>query len=79
LLVGGLLITLGVLMRGRWCTLASCGAFGGKEMRNFEDCERMVEELESFFFCALYLWIVAFVSPLELSDYDLLILFSPYS
>jgi hypothetical protein len=30
LLVGGLLVALRLLLCGRWCLLASCGAFGGK-------------------------------------------------
>jgi hypothetical protein len=35
--------------------------------RSFEDRERTLEELKSFFFNTQYLWTVAFVSPLVLS------------
>lgn len=31
LLVGGLVVELGVLLCQRWCLLATCGVFGGKE------------------------------------------------
>jgi hypothetical protein len=47
--------------------------------RNFEDSERTLEELESFFFYTLFLWTTAFISPLVLNYYDFLILFSPSS
>jgi hypothetical protein len=46
--------------------------------RNFEDRERMLEELESFFY-TLFLWTTAFISPLVLSYHDFLVLFSPSS
>lgn len=40
-----------------------------KERNNisFEDCERMLVEVKSFFFYTLCLWTTAFVSPLLLS------------
>jgi hypothetical protein len=45
--------------------------------RYFEDNERTLEEFKSFFFNTLYLWTVAYVSPLVISYYDFLILFAP--
>jgi hypothetical protein len=42
----------------------------------FEDCEKTLEEIKSFFFKTLYLWIVAYVSPLTISYSDFLILFT---
>jgi hypothetical protein len=47
--------------------------------RSFEDRERMLEELKSFFFNTLYMWTVAYVSHLIQSFHDFLILFSPSS
>jgi hypothetical protein len=52
-----------------------------KEMndRNFEDRERTLEELESFFFYTLFIWKTVFISPLVLRYHDFLIHFSPSS
>jgi len=49
-----------------------------KERNNrcFEDLERSLEDILAFFFHALYLWTVAFVSPLPLSFGDFLVRFS---
>jgi hypothetical protein len=35
--------------------------------KSFEDCERTLEEIKSLFFNTLYLWTIAFVSPLVIS------------
>jgi hypothetical protein len=44
--------------------------------KSCEDRERILEEL---FFYTLYLWTIAFVSPLVISYYDFFVLFSPSS
>jgi hypothetical protein len=44
--------------------------------RSFEDRERTLEELKSFFFNTLYHWTTSFVFPLVLSFNDFLVLFS---
>jgi hypothetical protein len=53
--------------------------FEGKLMINdisFEDRERTLEEIKTLFFYTMYLWTVAFVSPLVINYHDLLVLFS---
>lgn len=47
--------------------------------RSFEDLERSLEDIISYFFHTLYLWPAAFVSPLKISYDDFLVRFSPYS
>jgi hypothetical protein len=42
----------------------------------FEDLERTLEELKSFFFNTLYLLTIACVSPLVISYHDFLALFA---
>jgi hypothetical protein len=44
--------------------------------RQFEDKERSIEGLVSFFFHSLYSWVAAFLAPLPLSFNDFLVLFS---
>jgi hypothetical protein len=44
--------------------------------RNFEDCERTLEEIKSLFFNILYLWTIAFVSPLVIRYLDFVVLFA---
>ena len=55
------LVVLGVLLYGKWCFLASCGAFGERNYRNCEDLKRTLEELESFFLYSLFLNICIFL------------------
>jgi hypothetical protein len=52
-----------------------------KEINNrcFEDLERSLEDILSSFFHILYIWTVAFVSPLLLSFGDFLVRFSLFS
>jgi hypothetical protein len=45
--------------------------------KSFEDRKWTLEEINSLFFNALYLWTAAFVSPLLISYYDFLVLFAP--
>jgi hypothetical protein len=47
--------------------------------RQFEDKERTIEELISFFFYSLYSWTAAFLAPLVISFNDFLVLFSSSS
>jgi len=47
--------------------------------RRFEDHERSLAELESFFFFTLYTWIAVFVAPWEHSFLNSFVLFSPPS
>jgi hypothetical protein len=47
--------------------------------RQFEDKERTIEELMSFFFHSLYSWSAAFLAPLSFSFNDFLVLFSSSS
>jgi hypothetical protein len=47
-----------------------------KNDRSFEDRERTLEEIKSLFFNTLYLWTVAFVSPLLISFHEFLVLFA---
>jgi hypothetical protein len=44
--------------------------------RNFEDQERSIEELKSFFFHSLFSWTAAYLAPLVLSFNDFLVHFS---
>jgi hypothetical protein len=43
--------------------------------RQFEDKERTIEELISFFFYSLYSWTAAFLAPFVISFNDFLVLF----
>jgi len=43
--------------------------------RNFEDQERTIEELKTFFFYSLFSWTAAFLTPLVISFNDFLVLF----
>jgi hypothetical protein len=47
--------------------------------RHFEDKERTIEELISFFFHSLFSWTTAFLAPLVISFNDFLALFSSSS
>jgi len=47
--------------------------------RQFEDKERTIEELISFFFYSLYSWTAVFLVPIVISYYDFLVLFSSSS
>jgi hypothetical protein len=47
--------------------------------RQFEDKERIIEELISFFFLSLYSWTAAFLAPIVINYHDLLVLFSSSS
>jgi hypothetical protein len=47
--------------------------------RQFEDKERTIEKLISFFFHSFYSWTVVFLAPLVFSFNDFLILFSSSS
>jgi hypothetical protein len=47
--------------------------------RNFEDREKSLEDILSFFYETLFLWTAAFVSPLSLSFSDFLVYFAPHS
>jgi hypothetical protein len=47
--------------------------------RHFEDKERTIEELISFFFHSLFSWTTAFLAPLVISFNDFLVLFSSSS
>jgi hypothetical protein len=44
---------------------------------SFEDHERTLEEIKSLFFNTMYLWTIAFVSPLVISYHNFLFLFTP--
>lgn len=44
--------------------------------RRFEDHERILEKIKSLFFDILYLWIIAFVSPLMINFLEFLVLFA---
>jgi len=46
------------------------------DLRCFEDLESSMEDILASFFHTLYLWIVAFLSPLAISFADLLVCFS---
>jgi hypothetical protein len=46
--------------------------------KNFEDNERTEEKILSLFFETLYLWMVAYVSPLSFSYNDSLFVLLPY-
>jgi hypothetical protein len=50
--------------------------------RSFEDCERTLEEIKSFFIClfyTFYIWTVAFFNTLVISHHDFIVLFSLFS
>jgi hypothetical protein len=48
----------------------------GKKLRCFEDVESSMEDILALFFHMLYLWSMAFLSPLSISFVDFLIRFS---
>jgi hypothetical protein len=65
-----------------WKMLPSCllwCIWKERKDRSFEDHERTLEELISFFFYTLYIWIAAFDSPFVLNFHDFFVLFSPPS
>jgi hypothetical protein len=47
--------------------------------RSYEDKEKTLGEILSLFYETLYLWTVAYVSPLSISVSDFLVRFSPVS
>jgi hypothetical protein len=61
---------------GRWCRSAFFWCLW-KERNNkcFEDLERSLEDILALFFHTMYLWIVAFVSPLSFSFVNFLVRF----
>jgi hypothetical protein len=48
-----------------------------KNDRCYEDGERSLEELKSFFLNTLYLWTAAYISPLVINFHDFLVPFAP--
>jgi hypothetical protein len=46
--------------------------------RSFEDHERILEKIKSFFFKTLYFWTAAYVSPLSISYNDFLVIFCSF-
>jgi hypothetical protein len=76
LLVGGILEGRRVLRFGRWCQYAFFGVWKERNLRCFEDVESSMEDILVLFFHTLYLWMVAFLSPLSLSFVDFLGRFS---
>jgi hypothetical protein len=44
--------------------------------RNFENQEKTLQELKSFFFYSLFTWTTTFLAPLVISFKDFLVLFS---
>jgi len=56
-----------------WCV------WNEKNNRCFKDLERSLDDILTSFLHALYLWTVAFVSPLSLSFGDFLVRFSIFS
>jgi hypothetical protein len=44
--------------------------------RCFEDSERILKDINSFFFKTLYLWLAAYISPLTISYSDFHVLSS---
>jgi hypothetical protein len=57
------------------CCLLQC-VWRERNDRQFEDKERTIEELTSFFLHSLYSWTAAFLAPLVNSFNDFLVLFS---
>jgi hypothetical protein len=53
-----------VLRCGKWCLLASFGAYGRNNW-SFEDLEKISDEILSSFYHTLYLWTTAYVSLLS--------------
>jgi hypothetical protein len=47
-----------------------------RNARYFEDLERTLEELKSFFFFTLFNWSNAYLAPLVITYSDILVLFS---
>jgi len=65
----------------RWKAKECCGAENGAHLPFLdyfegEDLERSLEDILSFFFHTLYLWIAAFLSPLMISYDDFVVRFS---
>jgi hypothetical protein len=77
LLIVGSLEGREVLRFGRWCLFAFFGVFGKKEISDvIENLESFMEDILASFFHTLYLWTVAFLSPLAISFADFLVRFS---
>jgi hypothetical protein len=75
--VGGSLEGRGVLRFGRWCQSVFCGVFGRKEIVGVSRIlESSMEDIFVSFLHTLYLWMVAFLSPLSISFTDFLVHFS---
>jgi hypothetical protein len=72
----GWVVALGVLLYGKimpsclmWCF------WGDRNDRTFENQERTLEELKSFFFSSLFSWTAVFLGSLVISFNDFLVLF----
>jgi O-antigen/teichoic acid export membrane protein len=50
-----------------------------RNAKRFEDLERSLEELKSFFFFSLFTWIVAYLAPLVINFPKFLVIFSSSS
>jgi hypothetical protein len=75
--VGGILEGRRVLRFGRWCQYSFFGVFGRKEILGVSRMGKVFHGgyfsfFFFFFFHTLYLWTVAFLSPLSLSFVDFL-------
>lgn len=62
-----------------FCLTSLCRLKTKKNDISFEDQERSPEKIKFLFFKTLYLWIVAYVSPLMISHSDFLVRFAPFS
>jgi hypothetical protein len=74
--VGGRLEGQGVLRFGRWYPFVFFGVFGRRETLDVSKTENSLEDIVASFFRMLYLWTVAFLSPLSLSFSNFLVHFS---
>jgi hypothetical protein len=57
----------------------TCLLWKEKNDKSFENQERTIEEILSLFFKTLYMWTIAYVSPLSISYSDFLVLFASSS
>jgi len=72
-------VTLGVLLCGRWFILTFCGACGGNEMIDISRTKKGRLRSSLLFFFSLFSWTAMFLAPLVISFNDFFVLFSSLS
>jgi len=76
LFTDGILKGPGVLRFGRWCIMHFLVCVEGINLRCVEDVESSMDDILALFFHILYLWTMAFLSPMLLIFVNFLTCFS---